>query len=119
MIQMHFVGLPSSSELRQLISNKISKSMSHCSKRVSAIHVYLRDENGPKKGIDKSCRVVVHLTGTSQVVVEDRCHDLGVLLSRVSSRVRQTLDRRLTGSRKRGSRRSKFAIEERLGQETS
>jgi ribosome-associated translation inhibitor RaiA len=99
MILTHVSGLPSSEALRSEISDRISHAVLRFSDRIRLIDVFLRDENGPKKGVDKTCRVVVHLAGMPRIVIEDRSEEVHCLLMKVSARLRQALSRKL-GSRK-------------------
>jgi len=70
---------------------------------VMRVWVHLADENGPRGGIGKRCRILVRLQQLPDVLIEDRDADLNVLLDRTVNRaglaVRRELGRRLTRSR--------------------
>lgn len=55
----------------------------------------LDDVNGPRGGIDKSCRIVVGLAQGGEVIVEDADSDLRALLDRSADRAGRAVERRL------------------------
>ncbi len=55
----------------------------------------LDDVNGPRGGIDKSCRLVVGLAQGGEVIVEDADGDLRALLDRSVDRAGRAVERRL------------------------
>jgi ribosome-associated translation inhibitor RaiA len=101
MILIHVTGLQLTTGLRREVFEHIAAALNRHEERVQSVHVYLKDENGPKRGVDKSCRVVVNFSGMSQIVIEDRFGDMAGLLHRVGGRIRQTLARKLTKHRMR------------------
>ena len=62
---------------------------------VSRVEVRLSDINGPIGGIDKRCRVVVHLVRGTVAVVEEYDRDLGDLIDRSLDRAGQAVNRRV------------------------
>jgi hypothetical protein len=104
MILIHVTGLQLTTGLRREVFEHIAAALNRHEERVQSVHVYLKDENGPKRGVDKSCRVVVNFAGLSQIVIEDRLGDMTGLLYRVGTRIRQTLARKLTKQRTRKRR---------------
>ena len=62
--------------------------------RVSEIHVRIADVNGPKGGVDKSCRIRVRLFGLPTVVVEQMDSDVNAAIDRSADRIGRTVARR-------------------------
>ena len=65
------------------------------SAHISRVDVRLSDINGPLGGIDKRCRVVVHLARGTVAVVEEYDSDLGDLIDRSLDRAGQAVNRRV------------------------
>ncbi len=61
LIQSHASGLALDSEMRRTIEEKLSASFVRFKDAIEKIQVHLADENGPKKGIDKSLRLAIHV----------------------------------------------------------
>ena len=59
--------------------------------RVKQVTLYLEDVNGPKGGIDKHCRCVLHLRRAQPIVVRDRDQCLTTLVYRVTGRSKNAL----------------------------
>lgn len=62
--------------------------------RVKQIFVYIEDVNGPRGGIDKHCRCVLHLRRLPPVVIRDRDESLHALMHRVADRAVEALRRK-------------------------
>ncbi len=59
-------------ELRQLAERRLLFALSRFDLRIKQVELVVSDENGPRGGIDKACRVSVSLHRASDVVVSDR-----------------------------------------------
>lgn len=57
---------------REYICDRLGHKLGKYAPAIERIHVRLEDLNGPKGGLDHSCRIVVTLSGLGQVVVEER-----------------------------------------------
>lgn len=60
------------SRLREHIARRAYFCLSRFGDRVSEVAIGLSDENGPKRGVDRVCRVVTAIKGAAPLVVEDR-----------------------------------------------
>jgi ribosome-associated translation inhibitor RaiA len=60
------------SRLREHIARRAYFCLSRFGERVSEVAIGLSDENGPKRGVDRVCRVVTTIKGAAPLVVEDR-----------------------------------------------
>lgn len=92
-IQAHHLELDA--QQREQIQRRASFALSRLSSRIRQIDVHLTDINGPRGGIDTECRVQVRLDSGAPVVVEDKDHDLGILINRSLARAGQAVDKRL------------------------
>ena len=101
-------GIAMTEDCRSLVESRLAAAVEHFESRVNRINVFFADTNGRKGGIDKTCRVVIHLRRQPALVVEDRDHDLLALVGRATERVGQAVDRRLSKSRSRGPNISLF-----------
>lgn len=62
---------------------------------IAWVRVYLTDENGPRGGADKHCRLVVKVLPSMQLLLEDQDADLTVLIDRAADRLAQLIRRHL------------------------
>ncbi len=63
--------------------------------RVTRVVVRLGDENGPRGGPDKFCRLQVHLIDAPQVVIMDCGPELYAVIDRASDRASRTVAKQL------------------------
>jgi len=63
---------------------------------VLRVAVRLSDDNGPRGGEDKRCRVRIAVAGVPDIVIEDAESDLYVAIDRAADRAGRTLVRRLS-----------------------
>lgn len=63
--------------------------------RVQAVSVRLTDDNGPRGGVDKACRLRVHLRGAGLVRVEELDSDLYAAVDRAVARLARGVARAL------------------------
>jgi putative sigma-54 modulation protein len=73
-------------ELHSHIQRRLSFSLARLSDHIRSVYVQLRDVNGPRGGIDKSCTVQVKLVQAPAVVIKDMDHDAARLIDRVAER---------------------------------
>ena len=69
--------------------------------RIEQVSLYVEDVNGPRGGIDKECRCVLHLRRRPPVVITDRDNSMTALLYRVANRAAYTLSQENDRSNKR------------------
>jgi ribosome-associated translation inhibitor RaiA len=96
-----------SASLRAHIERRLRSALGGFARHVGRVRVYLRDVNGPRGGVDKTCRVVVHLPGTGRTVVRGADAEVYGLVTRTADRVRRAVKRRV--QRRRRVRRPRRA----------
>lgn len=68
--------------------------------KLGNVTVTLSDSNGPKGGIDSVCRIVAHVSGRGDVVVEAAEADAGASIDVAAHKLSQVLARRVARERK-------------------
>ncbi|MCS7470066.1 hypothetical protein NZK35_25765 [Stieleria sp. ICT_E10.1] len=107
-LSIHFGDFEPSRSFQQDVSDLIRNAVERFGSRVRSVNISLRDINGPKGGVDKQCRCVVHLKRMSPIVIDDSDESYRSLVNRVAERVayrlNQKIDRVQKGRRSRQSR---------------
>jgi ribosome-associated translation inhibitor RaiA len=106
LILVHGNGFALESDLREEVQEKIEASFARFSSQIGKVNAYLADLNGPKKGIDKSIRLVIDIEREPVVVIEEKGEDWSSLLESVADRATQNMARRIKRSRSRKDRTS-------------
>jgi hypothetical protein len=94
-IDIHASRLVLSEEQRQQIHRRASFALSRLASRIVRVEVLLQDINGPRGGIDKRCRVLVHLDRGPAVVVEKLERELTSLIDHCFARAGRALHKRV------------------------
>ena len=98
-------NIPVSPEVRDLIERRLHFALSRFSRRIRYVTARVSDINGPKGGVDKRCRIVVNLSPSGSIVVEDTHAELSQAITRAADRlghfVGRHLDRGLQGNEPR------------------
>jgi putative sigma-54 modulation protein len=102
MINIRLIGVELTAETRESLESRLAQALSCFGRRIQKVNAFFSDLNGPKGGVDKLCRVVVHLKRQPTLVIEDRDSELSHLIDRVIDRVGQTAARVL--ERRRSAR---------------
>lgn len=84
-----------SDALAQHAIERMTHALNQHEDRVSNVVLSLRDVNGPKGGDDQEVKVIVHLKGGSDVIVEEKGADAYAVFSVVADRVKQVVGRKL------------------------
>jgi len=83
---------------RDYIRLKLGRKLGKYATSIERVSVRIEDVNGPRGGVDQSCRVKIVLRGLASVVFESRDESLNAAvdaaLSGVERTVRRTLERR-------------------------
>lgn len=99
LILVHGNGFNLERELRDDVADKIETSFARFSSRIGKVHAFLADLNGPKKGIDKSMRLVIDVEREPVIVIEEKGEDWPALLESITDRACQSLTRQIKRSR--------------------
>lgn len=92
-IRGHHVTIPD--ELRAQAERRLQFALSRFGHRILHVTVQLTDVNGPRRGIDKQCRVTVALLGSGQVRAEVLDSDFSRAIDRAADRIQRVVTREL------------------------
>lgn len=81
--------------LRAHTERRLRFALSWASDELRAVRVRLSDQNGPRGGNDKCCRILIPMAGAQNVVVEDAQSDLYLAIDRAADRTERTMARRM------------------------
>jgi len=74
------------SRISEIAERKVRFALSRFAQRVESIELVVDDQNGPRGGVDKSCRLLISLKWARNVVINDRDNDLGRCIARAAER---------------------------------
>ncbi len=92
-------GFELTEALRRHIIRRLGFRFSVSDQPVHRVNLHLTDENGPRGGRDKRCRIRIVLSRAADVVVEDTQVDLYLAIDRAIDRAGRSLIRRLERQR--------------------
>ena len=81
------------SDLRKLCTRRLLFALSRFDSSIVKITLVVSDENGPRGGVDKSCRVSVSLRQAKSVVITDKDSEVMRCISRVADRAGRAVAR--------------------------
>lgn len=94
-IRLRSRGLPPGTDFREFVELRLGFALARFSPRIEDVSVRLEDENGPKGGVDKSCRISVDLGRLGIVMAEDVDAVLEAAVSRAAECAGRTVARAL------------------------
>lgn len=90
-------------ELVVHIERRLRFALSRFTGRIRRVNVFLADQNGPRGGIDKTCRILVRLADGGDVVAEVSDVDWVIAVDRATTRIGHSTGRQV--ERRRAGRR--------------
>ncbi|WP_276514462.1 HPF/RaiA family ribosome-associated protein [Comamonas aquatica] len=87
MVDIHSQGFAMTDALAQHVRRRLGFMLTRHSHRIKRVLVRIGDENGPRGGPDKFCRMQVYLLNASAAVVEEVGVDLYATIDRAAERV--------------------------------
>ena len=84
-----------SNALDEHVTARLEAAVNQFAGRVGSVHVRLSDINGPKGGVDQSCKVTVQLKPTGNIIVEETSEDMYSAVSFAADRVKQAVGREI------------------------
>lgn len=102
-VDIHGQGFAVTQALADHIRRRLGFVLARHSDRIQRVSVRVGDENGPRGGVDKFCRIQVHLIDAPVAAIEDVGTDLYTVIDRAADRVGRVvvkhIDRRHQGRR--------------------
>lgn len=84
----------------------LENSLERFARRLKQVYLYIQDINGPRGGVDKQCRCVLHLRRMPPVVIQDQDESMHALIHRVANRAAYTLSQQ-AGRKTRQTQRTR------------
>lgn len=81
------------------------------SHQLKQVYLYMEDMNGPRGGIDKQCRCVLHLRRLPPIVIQDQDENMQALIHRVANRAAYTLSQSMDRKANRPQRKRRREIQ--------
>lgn len=95
--------------MHDLLERRIGFALSRFDSRIRKTTAVIEDVNGPRGGIDKSCRITVQLNGARDIVINDQDSDLAKCIAHATERVGRAVARAIERSRREHKRRPQDA----------
>ncbi len=111
-VQIRFASSHLSEVDRHNLEATLVDTLARLRPHVTQVLLYLEDSNGPRGGVDKQCRCVLHLRRMPPVVVRDKDESWFNLINRVANRAAFALSNKLDRKSKMKTRRLPRAKEQ-------
>jgi putative sigma-54 modulation protein len=98
-VEIHTSSFSLTESLRTYIERRLHFAFGWADHHLQRVTLRLTDINGPKGGLDKSCRLHIGIAGSNPVVIEEIQADAYVAIDRAIERAGRTITRRLQRSR--------------------
>ncbi len=106
---MQSLDFPNTEALSNHTRRRLDFGLSRHADRITRVVVRVGDENGPRGGVDKFCRLQVSLVDAPQVVIRDCGPDLYTVIDRASDRAARAVAKQLERNRFGRQQRSAHA----------
>lgn len=100
-IDIRGIGFTLTEALREHAERRLRFALARRAEVLEGVWVRLTDENGPRGGVDKTCRTELRLRGLAPLVVEAKDTDLYAAVDRAAARAARALARELGRTRDR------------------
>lgn len=89
-------NVPVSDPIREHISRRVLSAAKRFARRLSTITVVLEDINGPRGGVDKTCRIEAGMSNAGEpLIITERSDDLYGAIDLATGKFKQALGRRV------------------------
>jgi putative sigma-54 modulation protein len=104
LVMVHSRGFEMSRELRSDVLEKVESAFTRFQNQIRKVEVYLADDNGPKKGLDKSIRLTIDLKNRPMLAVLEKGEGWQPMLEGIADRAVHTITRNIGRLRRRKTR---------------
>jgi ribosome-associated translation inhibitor RaiA len=94
-LEVRHHGVDFNEETRNRLERRVQFALGRVQNRVTRVWAHLSDQNGPRGGVCKCCRIVLHLSQQPDIVIEERSHDLNIAIDRAVNRAGSVVRREL------------------------
>ena len=98
-LDIQSTGFPITDALSGHTQRRLQFALTRHTNRIAHVAVRLGDDNGPRGGIDKFCRIQVQLVDARTAVIEDTGADMYAVIDRAADRVGRVVVKHLERSR--------------------
>lgn len=98
-IHIRAQGFELTDRLREHTERRLRFALGWADDRLRQVSICLSDENGPRGGEDKRCRIQIAFPGAPNVVIDDTEADLYVAIDRAADRAGRSVAHRLERQR--------------------
>ncbi len=92
-LQVRFTNGQQTKNDQELVEKIMFGQLARFQHRVKQVHLYIEDVNGPRGGLDKQCRCVLHLRRTAPIVIRDCDESIPAMIHRIADRASFALGR--------------------------
>jgi putative sigma-54 modulation protein len=85
--------------IRETIDRQFQFALSRFEARIDSVQLTLRDNNGPRGGVDQECRAVVHMHDGTDIAVTEVQSSIMAAVAKLADRVAYAVTRRLDRKR--------------------
>lgn len=90
-IQINFGDVQSSPTVTERVHAELDRTLKVFKDRITRIEVHLRDDNGPKAGVDKRCLLEARLAGLDPLAVEAKGNDLYTVIADAAGKLERAI----------------------------
>ena len=94
-IQLNTHHVERTDELEQFVDRTLNEALEHLADRLTRVEVHLTDENGPKGGPDKTCKMEGRIAGKDPVTVEQRFDNIHGAIREASGKLKRAVRSRV------------------------
>ena len=112
-LDVRFIGVNHADFWDANLETILLESLERFRRWVKHVCLYIEDVNGPRGGVDKQCRCVVHLRRMPPVVVQTEADNMNALIYRTATRASYSLNRKTKRRIVRGASKNQALAKER------
>lgn len=94
-LQIRFTGGNRVNNDHEILEKIVHRQLARFQHRLKQVHLYIEDVNGPRGGVDKHCRCVLHLRHMAPIIIRDADESIQAMVHRVADRASHALSRQL------------------------
>jgi putative sigma-54 modulation protein len=100
-IEIRSQNLHLDEETQSHVERRMNFALEQFNSWITHAQVHLEDVNGPRRGIDKQCRILVSIKGGKTIKIEDLDTDLIAAVNRAADRLGQVVGREIDRRREK------------------
>jgi putative sigma-54 modulation protein len=100
-VEIRSQNLHVNEEIETHVERRMNFALEQFNSWITHVLVHLEDVNGPRRGVDKQCRILVNIKGGKTIKVEDADTDMISAVNRAADRVGQVVSREVDRRREK------------------